>query len=78
MRTRPASAALDLRYVFELEHGPRRLDDPDADVPERSLREQALEDEVAHGLRLLGGSAGLSRRSTFAGRCTDIVSRGLA
>ena len=79
----------DLRYVFELEHGPRatELDDPDADVYSGSdlisLREQALEDEgsLRTAQRLLGrvlraylGDRPLQSRLVLQ----DIVSRGLS
>ncbi len=79
----------DLRYVFELEHGPRatELDDPDADVYSGSdlisLREQELEDEgsLRTAQRLLGrvlrtylGDRPLQSRLVLQ----DIVSRGLS
>ena len=79
----------ELRYVFELEHGPRvtELEDPDADVylgsDLISLREQMLEDEssLRTSQRLLGrvlrvylGDRPLRSRLVLQ----DIVSRGLA
>jgi DNA repair protein RecO (recombination protein O) len=78
-----------LRYVFELEHGPRAtaLEDPDADVYSGSdlisLREHVLEDEssLRTAQRLLGrilrvylGDRPLQSRLVLQ----DIVSRGLA
>jgi DNA repair protein RecO (recombination protein O) len=79
----------DLRYVFELEHGPRAttLEDPDADVYSGSdlisLREHVLADEssLRTAQRLLGrvlrvylGDRPLRSRLVLQ----DIVSRGLS